>query len=114
MKPGARPEPARSRHGACRRSGAAIDFTMMEITHDAFRRDLRLLTEAASTGDATGFEVRWRLFKTQLLLHHSVEDANLWPIVRAAAAGRDGADRLLDDMEREHAAPRGGSRSALP
>jgi hypothetical protein len=75
---------------------------MMFVTHDAFRRDLGLLAQAASTGDTAGLGRRWHIFKTQLLVHHSVEDAHLWPAVATAASGRTGAARLLHDMEREH------------
>lgn len=103
MKPRSYPVAVDSRTNAPCRLEAAIDFTMMEITHDAFRRDLGLLAEAVASGDATGFGRRWTVFKTQLLIHHGVEDANLWPVVRAATSHRDAATRLLDDMEREHA-----------
>jgi hypothetical protein len=102
MKPGPLSSPTSRGLGASRRSQAAIDFTMMYATHGAFRRDLRLLAQAASSGDAEGVRARWDNFKAQLLVHHSVEDANLWPMVRAAASGRAGAAQLLDDMEREH------------
>lgn len=102
MNPRPVPDPIGTRTDVPSSPGGTIDFTMMEITHDAFRRDLRLLTEAASAGDATGFAPRWRVFKAQLLIHHGVEDTNLWPMVRTAARDRDGAGRLLDDMAREH------------
>ena len=32
------------------RTGKAIDFTMMYVTHDAFRRDLRRFTAASAAG----------------------------------------------------------------
>ena len=80
------------------RTGEAIDFTMMYVTHDAFRRDLGRLTtvSAAGTADAPGVRAGWENFKAQLLLHHSVEDTHLWPRVRRAAASRpDGLALVL-------------------
>jgi iron-sulfur cluster repair protein YtfE (RIC family) len=87
------------------RTGEAIDFTMMYVTHDAFRRDLSRLTTAvaAGTADTPGVRAGWENFKAQLLLHHSVEDSVLWPRVRCAAAGRPAGLALLDEMEAEHA-----------
>jgi iron-sulfur cluster repair protein YtfE (RIC family) len=87
------------------RAAEAIDFTMMYATHDAFRRDLGRLTaaSAAGTADAPGVRAGWENFKAQLLLHHSVEDSDLWPRVRRAAAGRPSSLALLDEMEAEHA-----------
>ncbi len=87
------------------RTGEAIDFTMMYVTHDAFRRDLGRFTVASAAGTAHGPGVRagWENFKAQLLLHHSVEDTHLWPRVRRAAAGRPAGLALLDEMEAEHA-----------
>ena len=43
MKPSSLQGPISARTDAPRRSGAAIDFTMMYLTHNAFRRDLGLL-----------------------------------------------------------------------
>ncbi len=86
------------------RTGKAIDFTMMYATHDAFRRDLGRFTAvaAAGTADTDGVRAGWENFKTQLLLHHSVEDTHLWPRVRRAAAGLPQGLVLLDEMEAEH------------
>jgi len=87
------------------RSREAIDFTMMYVTHDAFRRDLGRFTAASAAGTAHTLGVRagWENFKAQLLLHHSVEDTDLWPRVRRAAAGQPSGLALLDEMEAEHA-----------
>jgi iron-sulfur cluster repair protein YtfE (RIC family) len=87
------------------RTGTAIDFTMMYVTHDAFRRDLGRFTAASAAGTAHSPGVRegWENFKAQLLLHHSVEDTHLWPTVRRAAAGRPSGLALIDEMEAEHA-----------
>ena len=75
------------------RTAEAIDFTMMYVTHDAFRRDLGRFTaaSAAGTAHAPGVRAGWENFKAQLLLHHSVEDTHLWPRVRRATAGRPAA-----------------------
>jgi len=87
------------------RTAEAIDFTMMYVTHDAFRRDLGRLSaaSAAGTAHAPGVRAGWENFKAQLLLHHSVEDTHLWPRVRRATAGRPAGLTLLDEMEAEHA-----------
>jgi hypothetical protein len=82
-----------------------IDFTMMYATHHAFRRDLdRFIAAAESDTDGTS-QVRagWRNFKTQLLLHHSVEDTHLWPRLRLAVTNRPSDLTLVDEMEAEHA-----------
>jgi hypothetical protein len=81
-----------------------IDFTEMYVTHDAFRRDLERMEAAALAGKAAGPEVRagWENFKAQLLTHHRVEDAWLWP--RLTERVKDPAGlALLKDMEAEHA-----------
>jgi iron-sulfur cluster repair protein YtfE (RIC family) len=87
------------------RTAEAIDFTMMYVTHDAFRRDLGRFRAASAAGTAHAPEVRagWENFKAQLLLHHSVEDTHLWPRVRRAAAGRPAGLTLLEEMAAEHA-----------
>jgi len=83
----------------------AIDFLEMYATHDAFRRDLDRLVAASDDGQTTSPQVRagWANFKTQLHIHHTVEDADLWPRVRKAVAGRDDDLALVDEMEAEHA-----------
>ncbi|MHA6761242.1 hemerythrin domain-containing protein [Streptacidiphilus sp. PAMC 29251] len=81
-----------------------IDFTMMYVTHHAFRRDLDRFAEAAAAGRADTPEVRagWENFKAQLHLHHTVEDTVLWP--RLLGAVTDPRDLvLLEQMEAEHA-----------
>lgn len=66
-----------------------VDVTVMYSTHDAFRRDLERLSLAAAAGRTDSDEVRagWKNFKDQLHVHHSVEDAVLWPRVELAVAG---------------------------
>jgi hypothetical protein len=82
-----------------------IDFTLMYCTHDAFRRDLARLVDAADRGQGADPRVRagWANFKRQLDVHHSVEDAALWPRLLAAVAGRPRDIALVKDMEAEHA-----------
>ncbi|MEV0479580.1 hemerythrin domain-containing protein [Streptomyces sp. NPDC050508] len=82
-----------------------IDFTPMYASHDAFRRDLERLAVAVAEGRAHTGPVRagWENFKHQLHVHHTAEDSDLWPRVRARVAGRVRDLTLLDDMEAEHA-----------
>jgi iron-sulfur cluster repair protein YtfE (RIC family) len=81
----------------------AIDFTMMYATHNAFRRDIGRLIEMADTGSTSSAQHEgWNNFKAQLLLHHSVEDATLWPRLRLAVANRPADLALVDAMESEH------------
>ncbi|MDG4862214.1 hemerythrin domain-containing protein [Streptomyces sp. T-3] len=81
-----------------------IDLTNMYATHQAFRRDLERFAGAAVVGHATARGVRagWENFKRQLEIHHQVEDAELWPRLRRAAAGRPSDLAMLDEMEAEH------------
>jgi iron-sulfur cluster repair protein YtfE (RIC family) len=82
-----------------------IDFTVMYSTHDAFRRDLGRLEGAVAAGRTDSDEVRagWKNFKDQLHVHHSVEDAALWPRVERAVAGRPEDLALMKEMKAEHA-----------
>jgi iron-sulfur cluster repair protein YtfE (RIC family) len=82
-----------------------IDFTMMYVTHDAFRRDLVRLEAAVVDGRAATAEVRagWDNFTTQLNVHHTVEDEWLWPRLTELVKDRPDALALLADMEAEHA-----------
>jgi hemerythrin-like domain-containing protein len=82
-----------------------IDFTMMYVTHDALRRDVRRLAAAAAARRADTPEVRsgWENFKAQLHLHHTVEDDDLWPRLYQAIGDRPDRRKLLEDMEAEHA-----------
>ncbi|WP_433565766.1 hemerythrin domain-containing protein [Nocardia sp. CA-151230] len=82
-----------------------IDFTPMYATHNAFRRDLGRLREAVDAGrmDAPGVRAGWANFKRQLDVHHSVEDAVLWPSLLRAMADRPVELALIADMQAEHA-----------
>jgi iron-sulfur cluster repair protein YtfE (RIC family) len=87
------------------RTAGAIDFIMMCATREAFRRDLNRLAAAVAARKGAAPQVRagWENFKTQLQIHHSVEDSHLWPPLRRAVAGRPADLALLDQMESEHA-----------
>ncbi|MCK9904542.1 hemerythrin HHE cation-binding protein [Parafrankia colletiae] len=82
-----------------------IDFTMMYVTHDAFRRDLARFIAAAEADrcETPGVRAGWENFRTQLLLHHTVEDNALWPQLREAVADRPTDLALVEEMEAEHA-----------
>ncbi|MBC6456908.1 hemerythrin domain-containing protein [Actinomadura sp. HBU206391] len=82
-----------------------IDFTVMYATHGAFERDLDRMRAATAAGSGLDPHVRmgWENFKAQLLVHHGVEDAYLWPRLRRAVAGRPADLALLTEMEAEHA-----------
>jgi iron-sulfur cluster repair protein YtfE (RIC family) len=86
-------------------STGRIDFTLMYVTHDAFRRDLSRLRRAAAEGrtDSVGVQAGWANFKRQLHVHHTAEDEALWPRVEAASAGRGDAAEILAAMQTEHA-----------
>jgi hemerythrin HHE cation binding domain-containing protein len=70
---------------------STIDFTMMFTVHDAFRRELRRLAD--HTGDPN--PLGWQLFTRWLTVHHTTEDAVLWPMLAPHP--------LLDEMAAEHA-----------
>jgi len=82
-----------------------IDFTLMYATHEAFRRDVGRLKTAALSATTGSPAVRagWENFRRQLLIHHEVEDENLWPQVERKVADRPDALALLTEMEAEHA-----------
>lgn len=86
-----------------------LDLTMMLAIHSAFRRDLAHLARAAGRyrtddpGQRTALLAGWEVFKTQLHTHHSGEDADLWPRMRARLADRPDDLALLQAMQDEHA-----------
>ncbi|MFF9621194.1 hemerythrin domain-containing protein [Streptomyces griseosporeus] len=86
----------------------APDLTLMYATHDAFRRDLELLTAAARSADAAApgspFRTGWETFQRFLIIHHTAEDNVLWPLLRAKLAGDADQLRMLGEMDDEHAA----------
>ena len=88
-----------------------LDLTVMVAFHDAFRRDLAHLARTASRHRAhldeparhTAVLAGWELFKTQLHIHHTAEDNDLWPRMRAHLADRPDELALLQAMQDEHA-----------
>ncbi len=92
-----------ARHGA-----GDADLTIMLAAHDAFRRDLTRLARAAATADLSDPAKRqsvtagWELFKHELHLHHTAEDAIIWPRLRPRLAHSELALSVLDAMEEEH------------
>ena len=88
-----------------------LDLTVMVAFHDAFRRDLGHLARAASRRPAeldeparhTAVQAGWELFKTQLHIHHTAEDEDLWPRMRTHLADRPDELALLQAMQDEHA-----------
>lgn len=97
------------KRGACHTMAVGqqgkIDFVVMYVTHNAFRRDLERFAGAVGAGKAYTDTVLagWKNFKDQLDVHHSVEDAALWPRVVRNARGRPDVIALMDEMEAEHA-----------
>lgn len=81
-----------------------IDFTAMYATHDAFERDLRRLAGAVAAGraEAPGVAAGYSSFKHQLHIHHTAEDATLWPALRRKATDPEEV-AVIDAMELEHA-----------
>jgi iron-sulfur cluster repair protein YtfE (RIC family) len=95
---------------ATARTAGRVDLTMMLAMHDAFRRDLAHLARAAGQHPATlddparrrAVLTGWELFKTQLHMHHTGEDTDLWPRMRVHLAGRPDDLALLQAMQDEH------------
>jgi len=86
-----------------------IDMTRMYLMHDALRRELDRMARATARANGDPKTVMrtalgWVLFKKFLHIHHTAEDVALWPVMRAALAGRPDELALLDAMEAEHAA----------
>jgi hemerythrin-like domain-containing protein len=84
-----------------------VDLTVMHALHDAFRRDLGTLSRAAALlGDDPDAQERlrvgWALLADQLHHHHTVEDEQLWPLVRRSWQRSPDALQVLDAMEDEH------------
>jgi len=93
---------------AARYGAGDADLTIMLAAHAAFRRDLALLAQAATFADLpdpgrrASVQAGWELFKRQLHLHHTAEDAIVWPALRERLTGSDQAQSVLDAMEAEH------------
>jgi hypothetical protein len=82
-----------------------IDFTMMYVTHNALRRDVGRFADAVAVGRVSSPAVRagWENFRTQLHVHHSVEDDDLWPRLYRAVGDQPEQLAMLETMEAEHA-----------
>jgi hypothetical protein len=82
-----------------------IDFTMMYVTHNALRRDMSRFATAIAAGGAgsPGVRAGWQNFKTQLHVHHTVEDDDLWPRLYRAVGDWPEDIAMLKAMEAEHA-----------
>ena len=84
-------------------------FTIVYLIHEAFRRDLRRLSDAVRAPGVTAERARrlgahWAFVDEQLHHHHQVEDDSLWPLVRPRLAGQDEQLAILHQMEVEHTA----------
>ena len=92
---------------AARHGTGDADLTIMLAAHAAFRRDLLHLSHSANVHrpDPTrraAIQAGWETFKRQLHLHHTAEDAIIWPALRQRLGHSDHAQSVLDAMEEEH------------
>ena len=93
---------------AARHGTGGADLTIMLAAHAAFRRDLAQLARAAAFADLpdpgrrASVQAGWELFKRQLHLHHTAEDAIVWPALRQRLTRSEHAQSVLDAMEAEH------------
>jgi hypothetical protein len=84
-----------------------VDMQVMYVMHHAFRRDLARFAAAAQhtpVEDRATWRLlatRWGVFADVLHLHHSGEDAGLWPWLLEHGTSEDVA--TLEAMEAEHA-----------
>jgi Hemerythrin HHE cation binding domain len=74
-------------------------WTLMNVIHDALRRDLDQLTHAAASRQAA--RASWIVFRDQLRFHFAAEHAAMWPQVRVKLTGEPHGQALLDAMEDE-------------
>ncbi len=83
-----------------------VDLTIMYLMHHAFRRDLQrfvaAITHTPVTERATwqAITLRWERFGEILHHHHTIEDDQIWPVLRER--GTDADREHLDAMEAEH------------
>jgi len=85
-----------------------LDMGMMFAVHNALRRDLVHIGRLTGRLDddprrLLGSALGWALFKQFLHIHHTSEDATVWPVLRAAVADNPDGVALADAMEAEHA-----------
>src|SRR5215213_10029079 len=80
-----------------------VDMKMMYVMHHGFRRDLNRFTEAvaetplAEKDTWVALAARWERFFDVLHLHHSGEDAGVWPFLLERADADERA--TLEAME---------------
>lgn len=85
-----------------------VDLTIMLVSHDAFRRDVRRLQKAAAARSLNDplqlrrVQTGWEIFKTQLHIHHEGEDRDLWPRMAEGLAGSTEQLSTLRELEAEH------------
>ena len=81
---------------------------MMLAVHDAFRRDLDRLFDAVTRPGSDDPQqwarvaAGWEVFRSQLHNHHTLEDSQVWPRLRARLEVAGERADVLDDMEAEH------------
>jgi hemerythrin-like domain-containing protein len=108
---------------------APADVSFMRALHAALRRDLSRLRGAAaqldgSAGAPPAVLAGWDAFRAQLDNHHSAEDEDLWPVLRAELSD-PGDLASVEAMVEEHrhvapalagvdAALRGGGELTVP
>lgn len=85
---------------------APADVSFMRALHAALRRDLSRLRDAAaqlesSTAAPPAVLAGWDGFRAQLDNHHSAEDDDLWPVLRAELSD-PGDLASVDAMVEEH------------
>jgi len=99
----------RARASHRRDEGQPADVSFMLAIHDAMRRDLSRLRDAAAQLDRTAGQAGapatvlagWNAFRSQLDFHHAAEDDDLWPVLRPELS--DPADlAAVDAMVAEH------------
>lgn len=84
------------------------DMEIMRILHNAFRRDAARLASVAQVYGTVDEETHdalllgWHGFSRSLHHHHTIEDDQIWPRLRAKLADRPDELAVLDDMESEH------------
>ncbi|WP_372410330.1 hemerythrin domain-containing protein [Streptomyces luteireticuli] len=85
-----------------------VDLTLMLVSHDAFRRDIRRLEKSVarrSLDDPLArrrVETGWGILKTQLRIHHEGEDRDLWPRMAKGLRHRTDVLSTLRELEEEH------------
>lgn len=84
------------------------ELELMNILHDAFRRDVERLARAATGVRGAAPEARasvllgWHGFQRELHHHHQIEDTFIWPLMRDKLVGHPDDVAVLDAMEDEH------------